>query len=672
MSQTLPLRHQVELDYLQKQVVESPIEISVVEAIAGAGKTRCLIHRITNLINHGVDPENILMITFTVNAAQEMASRLEAETPRASTVTSGTFHSVALSLLQEDAQNTGAPVQTIVDPEDDDMIWDIVINRFLNETYHQPVTRVAMAEYYQKRLLAQIDTIMINEMVDFSKALEKAIVRTHFKLVLDPVNNPEIYQNIQNVILAYRAFKKESNVVNYDDILKLFYEKLQNDTYRQIIQNKFHHLLVDEYQDINYLQFLIIQKLTNQSLMGIGDTHQNIYAWRGSDSRFIKHFEMYFPNAKRYQINQNYRCAKNILEATQLIFDNNQDIVGSTQLIPTQGAGTISIDWYQNDFEENKAIVQKIMQIKNQNPHESVAILARYWSVLRSIQMELAAARIDHIILGEGDFYQSDVVKDFKRIIQFIINPKNSINTRQVLKLFGLSVGVVDKIIDQVCDKPKNIDAIQSLLTEEEFAENQAVLNMMRNIIVLAHRPKLRNSYFVHYCYNNFYQNILAERIEARQDQGMPNPYKDRDDYNYLVQTINESPSLLHWLDKANLSTHLEVFNTNPDAVKLSTIHGSKGLEYQHVFVPAWTSIPGSYKQEDRSDNISHKEETLNLTYVAFTRSIKSCNISGSRYQQYYGSMKVREFGPFLEDIMPKVDLKYYEKPNNDDFDAYQ
>ena len=94
-------------------------------------------------------------------------------------------------------------------------------------------------------------------------------------------------------------------------------------------------------------------------------------------------------------------------------------------------------------------------------------------------------------------------------------------------------------------------------------------------------------------------------------------------------------------------------------------------MEYQHVFVPAWTSIPGTYKQEDRSDSISHKEETLNLTYVAFTRSIKSCNISGSRYQQYYGSMKARDFGPFLEDIMPKVDLKYYEKPKADEFDTY-
>ncbi len=425
----------------QKEAVETLTGPVLILAGAGSGKTKTLTHRIANLIAHGTAPSRILAVTFTNKAANEMRERLwklssgqnldTAEPPRSFMPFMGTFHGIAVRILREEADAVGLDRNfTIYDADDQaSLIRRVIKNLKLSD----------------------------------NKNLKPKSVHSIISNEKNQGNRPEdyaaraIYPNQKQIAKIFEKYEKEkalAQALDFDDLLLKELELFKNNPeIRKKWQKRFEHILIDEYQDTNNVQYNIVKLLVNenQNICVVGDDWQSIYSWRGADFTNILNFEKDFPGAKVIKLEQNYRSSGNILEASQKIINKNKVRTDKTLFTEAEKGDPVDIESLRDEDDEANFVARQIMLLKREyDDFSDFAVLYRTNAQSYSFEKAFMNYQIPYKIVGGVRFYDRKEVKDVLAILKLVINQRDQVSLSRVVQnvLSGVGEASLNKIIN--------------------------------------------------------------------------------------------------------------------------------------------------------------------------------------------------------------------------------
>ncbi|MEO6325907.1 MAG: ATP-dependent helicase, partial [Thermoanaerobaculia bacterium] len=564
-----------ELNEEQKAVVFAPDGPTLVIAGAGSGKTRTLVYRVSRLIEDGVDPSALMLLTFTNRAAREMTRRVErligAELNRA---TAGTFHSVAARLLRPHAELIGYRHNfSILDGEDaQDLLESATSDLGIPTTERR---------FPKGDLLRSVVSFCVNT----GKKLDQVIAEDypHFLTQLDA---------IKQVIHRYLERKVLANGMDYDDLL-LNWKRLMKEhpNVRQAFTNRFRHILVDEYQDVNKLQAelvdLLMLEASSRSLMVVGDDAQSVYSFRGADLESLLTFPDRYPGAQVYKLETNYRSTPEILElADASIAFNARRFL--KVLRPTRGSGIpVAIVGASEASQQAEFVAQRILELREEGtPLPEIAVLYRAHHQALELQIELTRRGIPYEIRSGMRFFEQQHVKDVLAHLRILVNPKDETSFKRALKLLP-KVGerTASLFWAAVSESPDPIGAFLALDLKKAPAGALPGLRRFAKTIETLRRPS--------------YLTSPAEAIRFVVDEGgyaevakgkFPNATSRLDDLEALAQfalPYDEVGGFLQEISLFGEATGEETVAGEKDDEKvvLSSIHQAKGLEWRAVFV---------------------------------------------------------------------------------------
>lgn len=653
------------------KTLEGPV---LVLAGAGSGKTKVLTHRIANLIVHGIRPDQILSVTFTNKAAKEMRDRLwkllaptypasqdsqaSAETPRNFMPYMGTFHGICVRILHIEADAAGVDRNFTIYDSEDQLTLIRRIMRAMNVANDKTLTPKAahgMISHWQNLGLSP------------AGALKEAY-----------------YPNQKRAAEIYAQYEREkaaASALDFDDLLTKTAELFEkNAEIRAKWQRKFRHILIDEYQDTNIVQYKLIKLLVNEerNICVVGDDWQSIYSWRGADFTNILNFERDFPGAKVIKLEQNYRSTGNILAASQKIINQNKTRTEKTLFTEAGQGDPITIEGLADETAEANYVARQITQLKSAfhaaSGHDSSAIAAAetarkkshrtgsfsdfavlYRTNAQSYAFEKAfiAARIPYKIIGGVRFYDRKEVKDVLAILKLIVNPADRVSFERVVKnlLSGVGPASLEKVFTYLDEHPEaNLANLGSLLETSTLPPKAR--NSVAHVSNFLH--DLRNSEG-----NDDGVGLIRETTDQPTDQldsvtNIPTPEiieriikhfdlatifhsdtPDGEDRMKNLEVLASNSSAYETLeeflaDAALLSSADE--STGNDVVSLMTLHAAKGLEFPVVFI---VGMEDGLFPSSRSDNSEEElEEERRLAYVGMTRAMEELflTFAGSRF----------------------------------------
>jgi ATP-dependent DNA helicase len=581
---------------------------------AGTGKTRVITNRYINLVNNlGVANGNILCITFTNNASREMKRRIDKMIKDKDVGYICTFHSLSSKALREDIHCLGiVPNFQIIDKEDQKEIFKDIYKKLgitnkqcLYETLREHITIMKS----KQELISGSD-----ETIDYIGYMGNS----------NPnglIQNPS--SAVDKLFNAYVEEQRKSALLDYNDLINMFlYILIKFEDKRKKWQQKFEYIMCDEFNDIDRKQYQMLKILSeyHQNLMIVGDPDQTIYSWRGSDVRYILDFANEFPNVKDIVVNVNYRSLPSILNVANSLIKNNKDRLDK-DLIPNRVGNTKVI--YKTllfPYDEAKWIIEKILELKeNGEDLKDIAILYRNNRIARNFEEELIKNSIDYRIYCGVDFYSRKEIKDLISYLRFILYEKD-IDLERIIKVPKRGIG--DSTLNTLKEYAENnqCSLYESLKTNidngilkrgkekaKEFIElieyykqnysNMSILDLLEDIII-------KTGYQEELTRNNEQEKL--ENIEELK-QGILE----------FQNTDIEEKTLQEYLDKISLFTDNDRTNKE-NAVKLMTIHNSKGLEFKNVFV---CRINEGILPSGKVITPEAIEEERRLCYVAITRA---------------------------------------------------
>jgi DNA helicase-2/ATP-dependent DNA helicase PcrA len=623
---------------------------------AGSGKTRVLTYRIAHLIqSKGVDPFNIMALTFTNKAAKEMRQRVEKVVGSdARNIWMGTFHSVFARLLRSEAHHLGYPNNfTIYDTDDSkSLIRSIVKELGLDE-----------AAYKQNVVYNRISAAK-NRLISWQEYLANG------ELMADDASNfrPEM-GNIYKTY-AQRCFK--AGAMDFDDLLfntdKLFKEHL--DVLNKY-QQRIHYVLVDEFQDTNLCQYFIIRKLAavRQNICVVGDDAQSIYGFRGADISNILNFEKDYPDLKVFKLEQNYRSTKTIVDAANSVIRRNRAQIPKNVWTENEEGNQIELIKAVSDNEEGRLVASSIFEEKMQHQlkFSDFVILYRTNSQSRAMEESLRRLNIKYKIIGGLSFYQRKEIKDLLAYMRFVLNQNDEASFRRIINLpkRGIGDSTVDKIIVAANDHAIGIwDVIQnsaSFLGGRASGPIDDFVSMIKRFTLEVERKDAYDSAFEiakgSGLLRELYEDKTVEGLSRHENvQELLNAIKE-----YVEDPEKEDKSLGAFLQEVSLVTGQdEDKDKDPDKVTLMTIHMAKGLEFKYVYIVGLEEdlFPSQMMLSSRAD----LEEERRLFYVAITRAEKKLFLSYAVTRYRFGRLKNCEKSRFLDDIDPsfiKVSTKF-------------
>lgn len=639
------------LDYLntlnepQREAVENITGPCMIIAGAGSGKTRVLTYRIAHLIrNHGVDPFNIMALTFTNKAAKEMRERIEKVVGAdARNLWIGTFHSVFARILRAEAHFLGYPNNfTIYDTDDSkSLIKSIVKEMGLDETQYKPnvvYNRISAAK---------------NRLVSWEEYAANPNNRED-----DAANmRPEIGAIFKNY--ALRCFK--SGAMDFDDLLfntdKLFREHLD-------VLNKYQHriqyMLVDEFQDTNLCQYFIIRRMAavHQNICVVGDDAQSIYAFRGADISNILNFEKDYPDLRIIKLEQNYRSTKNIVDVANSVIAKNKAQLPKKVWTANEEGNLVELIKAMSDNEEGKLVATSIFEEKMQHQlhFSQIAILYRTNSLSRAIEEALRRMNIKYRVIGGLSFYQRKEIKDLLAYLRFAMNHQDEAAFRRIINLpkRGIGDSTVDKIIVAANDHAIPIwEVVQNAQT---FLGGRAA-GPIEDFVTKIKRFELdiqsRDAYEAAAEIAKS-SGLLRELYEDKTVEGLSR-YENVQELLNAIKEFVEDPeredrSLAAFLQDVSLLTSQdEEKDHDPDKVTLMTIHMAKGLEFKYVYLVGLEEdlFPSQMMLSSRAD----LEEERRLFYVAITRAQSKLFLSYALTRYRFGRLKNCEPSRFLDDV---------------------
>jgi len=634
---------------------------------AGSGKTRVLTYRIAHLMSKGVDPFNIMALTFTNKASREMRERIEGVVGHdARNLWMGTFHSVFARLLRSEAHHLGYPNSfTIYDTDDSkSLIKQIVKEMGLDETQYKPnvvYNRISAAK---------------NRLVSWQE------YATNAALIGDDAANmrPEIANIYKNYSL--RCFR--SGAKDFDDLLfntdKLFKEHL--DVLNKW-QQRIKYLLVDEFQDTNLCQYFIIRKLSavRQNICVVGDDAQSIYAFRGADISNILNFEKDYPDLKIIKLEQNYRSTNTIVKAANSVIAKNKAQIPKDVWTSNEDGNLIELIKAVSDNEEGKLIASSIFEEKMQHQvkFSDFVILYRTNSQSRALEEALRRMNIKYKVVGGLSFYQRKEIKDLLAYLRFSINQQDEASFRRIINLpkRGIGDSTVDKIVVAANDHTMSIwDVLQnatSFLGGRAVGQIDDFVSMIKRFEVEIQKKdayeaasEIAKS-----------SGLLRELYADKTVEGLSR-YENIQELLNAIKEFTDDPEredkgLGAFLQEVSLVTGQdEDKDKDPEKVTLMTIHMAKGLEFGYVYIAGLEEdlFPSQMMLSSRAE----LEEERRLFYVAITRAKKRLFLSYALTRYRFGRLKNCEPSRFLDDVdknYVKVSAKYIgadSVPSNSSF----
>lgn len=633
------------LNPVQRQAAmqtEGPVMII---AGAGSGKTRVLTYRIAHLIRLGVDPFNILSLTFTNKAAREMRQRIESVVgAEARNIWMGTFHSVFAKILRIEADKLGYPSNfTIYDSDDaksllkriikemnlDDKIYraNIILNRI-----SAAKNNLIQAHAYSSRgdLLAYDET--------------SGRGKTH-----------EIYTEY-----ASRCFK--AGAMDFDDLLLNTFKLLNNfpDVLNKY-QHKFRYVMVDEYQDTNHCQYMIIKKLASvfENICVVGDDAQSIYSFRGATIKNILSFESDYPDLKVFKLEQNYRSSGTIVKAANSVIANNKEQLDKKVWTQNSEGNKIKLMRAVTDNEEGKLIAQSIFENK-MNEHmknHEFAVLYRTNSQSRSIEEALRKLNIPYRIYGGLSFYQRKEIKDVIAYLRLTLNPNDEEALKRIINYPARGIGnTTQQRADQLA-KLKDQSVWEIISHAEQYEELQSARVKLRDFanMISSFRTMLDTHNAYELCMHiTRSTNLLKNLHDDKSIEGISRYENVTELLNGIKEFVEDDTSevekdLGSYLQEIALYTDADKQEDDNDKVSLMTIHQSKGLEFKHVYISGMEEnlFPSQMALASRQE----LEEERRLFYVAITRAEKQLTLSFATSRFKFGSLLPCEPSRFIDEI---------------------
>ena len=640
------------MDYLsnlnppQREAVEHTEGPLMIIAGAGSGKTRVLTIRIAHLINSkGVDPFNILSLTFTNKAASEMKHRIERLIGlEARNTWMGTFHSTFAKILRVEAAKLGYPSNfTIYDTEDSkSLIRTIVKEKRLDDKVYKPSTVLSRISGAKNRLISW--QTYIND--PFVKADDDAAMKPKMG---------EIYQAYQE-----RLFK--SSAMDFDDLL--FNTNVLFRDHPDVLnkyQQRFKYVMVDEFQDTNLSQYLITKRLAavHQNICVVGDDAQSIYAFRGANIQNILNFEKDYPDLFVVKLEQNYRSTKSIVHtANSIIAKNKAQLKKNIWTANTDGE-PIELIKAASDNEEGRIVATSIFEQKNnhQLKNSDFAILYRTNSQSRAIEEALRKMNINYRIVGGLSFYQRREIKDLMAYLRFVVNPADEEAFKRVINYPKRGIGdtSVEKIM--IAAYEHDISIWEVLNNASSFLTGRAAASVEDfSIMIKSFKIEMERKDAYEVASTDAKQSgILRELYEDKTIEGL-NRYENVQELlnaikEYVDSPENEDKSLGSFLQEIALLTDEDQNKQDTDVVTMMTIHASKGLEFKNVFVVGMEEdlFPSQMMMQSRED----LEEERRLFYVAATRAMEKLYLSYALTRYRYGRLLNCEPSRFLEEVDP-------------------
>ena len=640
---------------------------SLVIAGAGSGKTRVLTYKIAYLLEQGMKPWEILALTFTNKAAREMKERIGrlVGQERARYLQMGTFHSVFSHILRVEAAKIGfSPNFTIYDQTDARSLVKAIIKEMeLDDKVYKPASmadRISMAKNH---------LILAGQYGQTAWAQDDARSK-----------RPQI----TNIYARYAERCRQANAMDFDDLLVYTYVLLQNnEDVRQKYVERFHFVLVDEYQDTNFAQQAIVLQLTRdrQRVCVVGDDAQSIYSFRGANIDNILNFQSAYTGARLFKLEQNYRSTQLIVEAANsLIRKNERQIPKDVYSMGDQGEKIVLKPAY-SDKEEALIVCQDIKRIRRQEgcDYSDFAILYRTNSQSRSFEEQMRKDNIPYRIYGGLSFYQRKEIKDVIAYFRLVANPDDEEAFKRIVNYPARGIGstTVDKIIKAAGDygvslwkviaEPMLFPISVSKGTMAKIQDFKRLIDQWRERLqtedayVLGHDIIMasgisRDIYSSHNPEDVARQENLEEFLGGMQDFVESRREEDMGEQVYLTDFLQEV-ALLNDLDSDGGSD-------DHDKVTLMTIHSAKGLEFPSVFIVGLEE--NIFPSPMCTNSARELEEERRLLYVAITRAKRHCTLTCAQNRFRYGRMEFDTPSRFIKDIDPRLIRVMSEKGGND------
>ena len=592
------VNYEEDLNEAQLEAVKSKDGPILVIAGAGSGKTKTLTYRVARLIEDGIKPENILLLTFTKKAAAEMLSRATIVLDnRCEKVAGGTFHSFANIILRKYSKLLGLKNNfTIMDRADcEDVINHIVGQLFPKKEKRFP-KKSTLLDIYSKSINKVTPTkqIIADEFPQFAHCEDKII---------------EVHK-------AYVAYKRENSVLDYDDLLlyiKLLLEN--NDGLRKRLSNEYKYIMVDEYQDTNTLQADVIRLLASEhnNIMAVGDDAQSIYSFRGANFRNILDFPRLFENTKIIKLEQNYRSTQNILKLTNEIISKAKEKYTKNLFSNIVSPQVPALICAKDTQMEADFICQRILELLDEDISLSdICVLTRNARMSYNLEIELSKRAIPFQKFGGPKFMETAHIKDVVAHLRVILNPDDVISlTRILLLLKGVGASTVNNIMPIIKgDLKPDIKLLPS-------NKSQSLTPLFNTLGQLRDYSTTKKPEEIVSAVINYYRPILKDKYDDFSKRE-----KDLDHFEYLSTQYSNLEDFISDLALEPPDASVEGMykkNSDDEALTISTIHSAKGLEWDSVFIIG--AVDGRFPSAYSFNSEEEMDEELRLMYVATTRA---------------------------------------------------
>ena len=644
-----------ELNDDQKKAVLHKNGPLIVIAGAGSGKTRVLTYRIVHLINEGVDPFNILALTFTNKAAKEMKKRISQSVGDsiAKNIWMGTFHSVFARILRSEASFIGYPTSfTIYDTQDSERLVSNIIKELkLNKDNYKAKQIRNRISSLKNNFISPEKYYSVPELVEQDKISKREEFVTIYKRYND------------------RCFK--ASAMDFDDLLLKTNELLNK--FPEILskyQDKFRYIMVDEYQDTNYSQYLIIKSLSDryENLCVVGDDSQSIYSFRGANIDNILNFKKHYPNCSTYKLEQNYRSSNNIVQCANSLIKKNQFKLDKTIWTSNEDGDKILVNKSQTDSDEGRFIASSIFQEKNNEylDNSSFAVLYRTNAQSRSIEDALRKINIEYQVFGGLSFYQRKEIKDILAYLRLTQNQNDEESFRRIINFPPRGIGqtTIDKLT--LISEKENLSLFDSIskIKNYDIKINSSTIDKLENFqnLILSLKVFSNNNNALDTATHILNKSFI---INYYKDEGSLESFNRIENIEELINGINDfmlGQNELYESDKS-LSKYLEDValysetdkNIESNKVSLMTIHMAKGLEFPIVYVVGLEEnlFPSIMSINSREEI----EEERRLFYVAMTRAEKKLILSYCNQRFKWGNIVESEPSRFLSEIDNKFTI---------------
>lgn len=618
--------------------VEGPV---LIMAGAGSGKTKALTCRIAYMLRQGIRPGEILAITFTNKAAKEMKERVHGLIgPAADRIWISTFHSFGVRFLRREINNYPPYNEkfTIYDSDD--------------------------SKQLVKNVLKELN---LDDKMFPPNAVQGSISNAKNKLLSPKAFRKEVGGNFYNQRIAdcydlYDKHMKQNNALDFDDLLFVTTTLLANETIRKRWQDRFHYILIDEYQDTNHAQYLMAKYITGnlQNICAVGDADQSIYSWRGADLRNIMDFKSDYPRAKIIKLEQNYRSTQTILDAANAVIANNPDRPSKT--LWTSQRGGSHLQWYTADDEHDEAeFIVNVMKKKheeNREPYGNMAVLYRMNAQSRVLEELLVKRGIAYTMVGGTKFYDRAEIRDIMAYLKVINNFRDNISLARIINVPKRGIGntTVQKLNDYANEGGMSMfEGIMAVGGSSISSAAQAKLQKFAALIFDFLNASTEGNVF------DLIQKIMTDTgyLNQLQESDDPQAQSREENLGELLSVakdfVNSHPGggLQDFLEQVALVNDVDTYQETDDKVTLMTMHSAKGLEFPIVFLPGMDEgiFPGVRSLMDESK----LEEERRLCYVAITRAKKELYLSNAHMRTMYGQLKPYIPSRFLDEIPPDL-----------------